>query len=292
MSRRLTAFRAVIGRELVTVVRTRAYLALTVGFGLAVLAAAWLSGGAGYATLALALVTPLELLVPVLVAAGAYRTILGDRERGELAVFRTYPLSGWTYVAGAYAGRATVIVAATLAPLVAVFLAVPLVAGSSGTFLAQHGGLDSPVLFVRFVVLTALYAAAATGLVVALSAVVRGTSRGLAAALGLVVVLAVGTDLAVVMGLATGVVERGALPAVLALSPASAYRGLVLRFVVDPAVTGSVGSVPPALALVGLIVPPTLALSLGAWLLDRRGGVETTETVEPTDRPSAVESSD
>ncbi|MEF8819938.1 MAG: ABC transporter permease subunit [Haloferacaceae archaeon] len=243
------AFRATVRRELRTVARSGGALALAGAVGSALVGLAWASTSTAYATTVLSLLTPVELLVPALTAALCYRSVLGDRERGELALVRTYPVRLRTYLAGVYVGRATAVVVASVVPLL-VAAAVPALRGPESAFLATHGGLDSPVLFARFVVLTALFAATITAVVVALSAVARTVRRGVALAAALVVVVVVGLDLAVVAGLATGLLPEEALAAALVVGPNGAYRSLVLQTVVAPVVTSPVraGATLPALA--------------------------------------------
>jgi ABC-2 type transport system permease protein len=258
------ALRALVRRELRTVTRTRGHLALAVGFCLAVLGLVWTSESTGYVTAVLALLTPLEVLLPALTAAFVYRAVLGDRERGELALVRTYPVRARTYVAGVFVGRATALLGAVLAPLL---LALVLVAflGAQDTFLATHGGLDSPALFARFIALTALFVAVLTAVFTALSAIVRTVRRGIALAVALVVVLVVGLDLALVAGLATEFLPEGALSLLLVLGPNGAYRSLVLQTAVAPVVTGPVQAGAPVPALLGLLAWGTGALLVAVF---------------------------
>lgn len=264
----LGALRAVVRRELRTVTRTRVHLLLSGGFALAVIGLVWLSGATGFVPAVLSLLTPLEVLLPVLTAAFVYRSILGDRERGELALVRTYPAPIRTYVAGVYLGRATALLGTLLVPLLFVLVMIALTSVDA-TFIVQHSGLDSPTLFVRFAVLTALFVAVLTAIFTALSAVVRVVRRGVALAVALVVVLVVGLDLAIVAGLATEILPESALPVVLTLTPNGAYRSLVLETVVAPVVTSPVQAGAPLPALLGLLawaagslVVGTLAIAL------------------------------
>ncbi|MFC6730499.1 ABC transporter permease, partial [Natronoarchaeum mannanilyticum] len=116
---------AVFERELGTLARNRLYPLLAVGFAALIVAIALGSDVSGYVPLVATLLTPIELLVPVLVAAMGYRSILGDRERGELDVLRTYPATREEYVVGVFLGRLVAITATVVAPLLAVGVAVP-----------------------------------------------------------------------------------------------------------------------------------------------------------------------
>lgn len=247
---------AVAGRELTTVVRTRAYVALAVGFAAVVAVLAWTADSGGYAPLALDLLAPVEVLVPALALAFGYRAILGDRERGELDAVRTYPVSRPIFVLGAYLGRSAAVLVAVLVPLFAVASFVPLTGGVESGFLASHPGLDSPVLYLRFVALTAAFALTVTAAALAVSATASTTRAGVAVAAAVGVALAVGFDAGIVAGVAGGVVSDGALQWLLALSPNSAFRGLVLETAV-----GGLASDAPAAS------PAASVVGLGAWLV-------------------------
>lgn len=244
-------FLAVFERELGTLRRTRSVRVLGMGFLVLTVGGALMSGAGGFVPLALALVTPLELLVPVLAAALGYRAILGDRERGELTLLRTYPVAPETFTLAVYAGRLVGLLVLVVPPLLLVGLLVPLLAPSPAS-LARTGGLDSPLFYLRFVVLTGLFAASILAPVVLLSALARNVRRGLVAAVVLVVTLAIGLDLAVVLGLAGGAFGAAELPWLLALSPASAYRGLVLTLVVGPVTTTGTRAAAPLASVAGL----------------------------------------
>lgn len=236
---------AVFQREVRTLVRSRELLVLAIGFAVAVFGIGLSSEASGFVPLALTLVTPLELLVPVLVAGFAYRSILEDRRRGELAILGTYPVTGFAYVGGVYAGQLAALLVTVGVPLLLVALAIPL--SGPETFLATYSGLDSPVLYLRFVVLTALYVGVVLSVMVAVSAVTASAKRAFAFALGLAVLLAVGLDLLALVGIGTGFSLEGSLLWVLSLSPNSAYRGLVMALVVNP-VLDSPTRAPPVLA--------------------------------------------
>ncbi|WP_276299777.1 ABC transporter permease [Halorussus lipolyticus] len=247
---------AVVGRELSTVVRTRAFLALAGGFALVVAVLAWTADPIGYVPLVLDLLTPVEVLVPALALAFGYRSVLGDEERGELDVIRTYPVSRATFVLGVYLGRAAALLVAVVAPLLAVALLVPAFGGVGTQVIASHAATDSPLVYLRFVALTSLFALVLMAAALAVSTTAGTTRSGLVVAIALGVALVVGFDASIVAGLAGGVVPEGGLDVVLALSPNSAFRGLVLEIVV-----GGVASGAPAAS------PTASVLGLLAWLV-------------------------
>lgn len=245
-------FLAVVERELTTTVRTRSVLALAVGFAVVVVGLGWVGGTVGYVPAVLNLLTPTELLVPVLALAFGFRAVLGDAERGELDVLRTYPVERTEYVLGVYVGRATALVVVLLVPYLLVGLLVAVAGGAGTSVVASHAGADSVLLYVRFVVLTVLLGLVALAVALAISAAAAGARSAVALAVGAALVLGVGFDLAIVGGLGGGYVSEGAVRWLLALSPTGAFRGLVLRTVLDPVLSGASGSGLPD--LVGLVL--------------------------------------
>lgn len=259
---------AVVDRELSTVWRTRAYLGLALGFVVVVNALAWTGSAASYATLSLDLLVAVQVLVPVLAAGLGYRAVLADAVSGELEVLRSFPVDRAEYVLGVYLGRLAAVLVVVLVALLSAALVVPLGGRSTSTFLAGHAVGGSFAVHLRFVVLTALFAAVALAAVVAVSALARSVRGALAVAVVLVVLFGVGLDVALVAGLATGVVPPDGLPALLALSPTSAFRGLVLDLVVSAATTETLRTGSRVLNLLGLLAWLGGALAVagyGVW---------------------------
>ncbi|MEY7851111.1 ABC transporter permease [Natrarchaeobius sp. A-rgal3] len=254
--------RRVMGRELRTVARTRTFAALGVAFAAILIATAWVGGGvrAGFVPAVVDLLTPLELLVPVVTVAFGYRAIVGDRERGELDVLTTYPVTARELVLGIYAGRAVGVLVVVVVPLLLVGAAGFVVQTDPTGRYASHVGADSPILFARFVVLTALFALVVLAVVLAMSALVDGARSALALALGGLVVLLVGLDLAIAYGFASNYVGDGSLVYTLAISPLSAYRGLVFETVVLTAAGTGPQAASPIASLFGLVVWAVVSL--------------------------------
>lgn len=258
-------------REFRTALRNRSLLALAGVFVAVVVGFAWTSGPAGYLPLALDLLTPVELLVPALAFAVAYRSVLEDRRNGELAIVRTYPVSRSTYVVGVYLGRAACLLPVVLVALGLAGVLVPVLGGAQSEVLATHRGIDSTVVYVRFVVLTGVYSLVALAVGVAISAVARSGRSAAGAAVGGFLLLTVGIDLGIVGGLATGLFGERALGLVLSVSPTSAYRGLVLGSVLDLATTAGVRTANPVASLLGLfawLVGALAAGTLAVWSED------------------------
>ncbi|MEF8773689.1 MAG: ABC transporter permease subunit [Halobacteriales archaeon] len=223
-----TRVRAVLDREFAAAVRNRGLQVFALAYVVVVAGLALSGGTPSYLGVVLDLLAPAQLLVAVLAVGFGYGAAPSEAER---AVIRTYPLSRTTYVLGAYVGRLVPVVAVALAPLFAAGVAAALTGGAESTFLASHAGTDSPLLLVRFAVLTAVYAAVVLAAVVGLSAVSARRRSAMALSAGLVVLVAVGLDLAAIGLLGGGVLPPAAMPVAVAASPASAFRGLVLATV-------------------------------------------------------------
>jgi ABC-2 type transport system permease protein len=252
---------AVVERELRTLARNRSLLAVAAVF-VAVVAgfggAATGSAG-GYVSLTIDLLVPVELLVPVLAFAFVYRSVRGDDERGELDVLRTYPLSRVDYVVGVFLGRTAVLVAVVLVATAVAGAVAALGAERPVSFLATHRAGDTPIVYVRFVVIAVGYTFVVSALALVVSTAARTTREALGAAAALLLVVAVGLDLLVVGLLSGGVVAPETLGPLLAVSPASAFRGLVAELALAPALAESppVPAASPLASAVGL---------LGWWL--------------------------
>lgn len=263
----LAAVREVVEREFLTVLRTRAYWVLAAGTVALVAGLTWLGEPSGYLPLVLDLTTPLEAIVPVVAFAFGYRAILGDRERGELETLRTYPISAVEYVLGVYLGRAVAVLGVLVTALGFAGLLAALAGGGDPRTLAAHATADTPVVFLRLIVLVAAFALVALAVAVAVSAVARSVRAAIALGVAALVVLVVGLDLGIVLGLAGGV-DEGAVQWLLAASPNSAYRGLVLETVVQPVTATGVRTAAPVASALGLaawLVGALLAATLTVW---------------------------
>lgn len=245
---------ATFEREFRTVVRTRVYAVVALGFALSVLTLAIVGGVSSYVGVVLDLVVPLEVLVPVLSAAFGYRALLADERSGELPIVRTFPLGRTTYVAGILLARAVAVVVAVLVPLLVLTVTTPLLTGGSSRYLLRQTTYDGPVLFVRFTLLTLVASVVFLAAVLAVSAVARRTRSAIALVTVLLVALTVGLDLLIVSGYALSLFSPETLPWLLPLSPASAYRGLVYGLVIDPATAASLQAGSTLLNAGGLLV--------------------------------------
>lgn len=263
---------AVAQRAFDTTIRSRALLAVAAGYAFVVLVIAWMTRGSGYLSLSLSVLTPLEVLVPVVAFAVGYRSILDDRVRGELAVFRTYPLTARSYVIGVFLGRLATVLAVVVVPLLIAGGSVVAFREESISVLATHATADSPLVYLRMVALTAAFAPVALAVAIAVSAIARTTRNAIVLAVGGVVVLVVGLDIGFVAGLAGGIVPPDTLSTLSGLSPLSAYRGLVLEVAIGPVAGDAIaGGVDPLPALLGLVIWTAGALAVAIRSAFRSG---------------------
>jgi ABC-type transport system involved in multi-copper enzyme maturation permease subunit len=267
-------FVTLLGRELRGGTRNKSYLVLALSVAAVAFGAAIAGSGpeVGYVPTIVDLLVPVEVLVPAVAFVAGYRAIVDDARRGELTVLATYPVPAWMYVGAVYLGRLAVVLGVVLLPLGLVGVYVAVTASPDTTVFATHQGIDSPVLFVRFLALTG--ALAATTLAVALAVSAFAASRRRAIILGLVglVVVVAGADLALFGSLSAGVVDEGILEVVLAVSPTSAYRGLVFETVVSVAFDGETGYVAPGAAVAGLLLWTAGSLAVATVGVTRDGG--------------------
>jgi ABC-type transport system involved in multi-copper enzyme maturation permease subunit len=250
------AFLAVLGRELLGARRNRTYLLLAGGVTAVVFGVALTGTGVetGYVPTVVDLLLPAEVLVPAVAFAVGYRSVVDDSERGELTVFRTYPLPAPTYVGGVYVGRLVALLGVVLLPLVLLGVYVAATASPETTVFATHRGIDSPVLYLRFLALTAVLAGTALAVAVAASALSGSRRRAIVFGLLALVVVVAGADLTLLGSLGSGLVGEGGLATILAASPTSAYRGLVFETVLSVAFENSSGFVAPGIAVGGLFL--------------------------------------
>lgn len=272
MTGALAQFTALVGRELRTVARTRIYALLAIGFAGLLLALTAGGGGAqtGYLLAVVDLLLPLELLVPLAAVAIGYRSVVDDLERGELAVLETYNVPAWVYVAAIYVGRAALLSAVLAGSLLVSGLVIAFAAAPDTTVYATHSGVDSPILWGRFLVLTVLFGLVMEALVVLLSVVARSVRAAIVLATGGVLLAAAGGDALIVLGLADGWLAESDLLAALAVAPNSAYRGLVFETVIGVASATESGSAAPLWSLLGLVGWLVGSLAAATLLVSRR----------------------
>jgi len=250
----LDGFWAVFAREVRGAARSRTYLLLALALALVVFGLAEAGNGpsAGYVPTVVDVLLVVEVLVPAVAFAVGYRSITDDAVRGTLDVLATYPLPSWAYVAGVYAGRAVALLSVVSAPILILGIVVAVSAGPETTVFASHRGVDSPLLFVRFMALTATFALTALAIAIAISALADSRRRAILLALVGLLVVVVGADVTVLRALTGGLADAD--PGILlGLSPASAYRGLVFETVLYVAFSERAGFVSVPVAVAGLL---------------------------------------
>ncbi len=190
------------------------------------------------------------VLVPLIALLLAFDAIVGEDERGTLLLLLAYPVARWQIVAGKFLGQLAILAFAVAAGF---GLAAATVAGDGlawGPFLALVG--SSILLGAAFL---------AVGL--AVSAVVRqrATAAGVAVAVWLLLVVVV--DLALLAALTAWDLPPPVFRALLAASPADAFRLLNLAgFAAVRELSGLAG-----LADEAAIAPAVLVASLAAWVV-------------------------
>ncbi|WP_435075820.1 copper ABC transporter permease [Halorubrum sp. HHNYT27] len=254
MSGRLSRFGTVFRRELATVGRTPEYGVLAVGLLVVLggLLAAGGGGATGFVPAVVDLLLPTEALVPLAAVVLGYRALLTDVASGELAVIRTYPVRVGEYVAGVLLARLVALVAAVGVPYAVIGAVVWLTAAPDTGIFATHAGVDSPLLYVRFLAFVLLLGAAYVSLAAAVSAF--AASRRGAFALGTLALAAgvLGGDLVLLRSLGAGA-SPSTIPASLALTPNGAFRGLVFEHVIGVAFAPEDGLVSTARAVGSLV---------------------------------------
>ncbi|OYR56790.1 copper ABC transporter permease [Halorubrum halodurans] len=270
--RRVGAVATVFRRELATVLRTPGYGVLAVGL-LALLGGTLAVGGGGDtgfvpAVVDLLLVT--EVVVPLVAFVVGYRALLVDAESGELAVIRTYPVSVAGYVVGVVLARALAFLAIVVGPYALIGGVVWATAAPDTGIFATHSGVDSPLLYLRFLGLLVPFGAAYLAVATAVSAVASSRRGAVAIAVLALVAGVLGGDLAVLRSLASGA-DASAIPGLLASTPNGAFRGLVFETVVGVAFAPEGGFVAVRRAAVSLVAwtvggvgVSTAALAYGA----------------------------
>lgn len=253
----------VFRRELATVARTPGYAVLAIGLAVALFGLVAVGGGGatGFVPAIVDLLLPIEALVPAVAVVLGYRALLADAATGEFAVLRTYPVSVASYVVGVLLARFVALAVVVGGPVALVGVYVGLTAAPDTGIFATHAGVDSPLLYVRFLAFVLLLGASYLSVAAAVSAV--ASSRRSAIALGALVLGGgvLGGDLALLESLSGGT-AAAAIPDLLALTPNGAFRGLVFEHVIGVAFAPESDFVPTGRALVSLV----------SWTLIGAGG--------------------
>ncbi len=264
-----SVFASFVRREINTAILTGSFVALALTVFTVIIGITLVGSGfsAGYVTTVIELLTPLQLLVPVVAFVLGFNAILSDRRSGELDVLQTYPVSAWQVVLGVYLGRALGMVIAIGGPLVLLFIPIATTDTPRLPMYASHTGADTPILYLRLIVLTLLFALVMLAVAVALSALVSSARTAvLGVGVGLILIL-FGLDLALSAGFSIGFISDSRLLSSLALSPVSAFRGLVLELALTVTEGTGPDTASPVASLIGLFVWGGGSLAVAAWVL-------------------------
>lgn len=263
----MAVIQALVRRELRTAVVTPAIVVLGMITAVVVLGLTVVGGGyrAGYVAVIIELLVPLQLLVPVVAFALGYSAVWGDKRRGGLDVLATYPVKPWQFIAATFLGRGSALVAILSVPLSIVLLLTAVSGQPPLPMYASHTMGDSPVLFARMAMVTILFALVMLAIGIAVSSLVSTSSGALIGSALAVLVLAFGLDLAVMQGFSLGLLDS--LPTALAVSPLSAYRGLVLQTAVISATGTGPQAAAPLASLFGLLFWGVASLLVATRLL-------------------------
>ena len=235
MSRVSSPLLAVVARELQSVVGTPAGWAIAGGAGTAVLTIACLSAPMGYQATAIDLLVLLEVLVPAVGVALGYRAVLQDRLRGEWAIHRAIGVAPRTYVLGLLLGQTTAAGLIIGGSLSVASVVVALRRTRPIAFLASTPAVADPAAMLWLTGLTVAYTGVIAAIVMVLSSLVRRRRGAVLGAVVVVGLLVVGID-------AVAIVLPTPLPVLVAMSPGSAYRTLVLTVAVGLTPDAPVGA--------------------------------------------------
>ena len=200
------------------------------------------------------LVSLVIYLVPLIALMLGYDAVVGERERGSLALLMSMPMTRFELLAGKYLGLAAALAASTVAGfgVVGVLVAIHSGAGALGHYVGfMLSALALGLAFLSISVLVSVIAASRVG------------ASGMAIVSWFAFVLVY--DLALLALLVTfgGRLAAGTVPVLMLLNPADAFRMVNIFGFADVArLYGLAAMVPPALAS-----PFVQGGALAAWIL-------------------------
>lgn len=216
----------IAGREIRDALRNRWVVAATLVLGAFALTLAFLGsapvGTVGASALAVTVVSLSSLtifLIPLIALLLSYDAVLGEIDRGTMALLLTYPVARWQVILGKFLGHVATLTFATLVGYGAAGVAL----WASGESSAPHAWQAFAGMIASSVLLGASFVA--IGYLVNTLVGDRGTAAGVAVGIWLVFVLVY--DMALLGGL---VADQGrhitpvVLNWLLLLNPADAYR--------------------------------------------------------------------
>jgi Cu-processing system permease protein len=262
----IRAVTAIAAKELREGLRNRWILAATALLGALALALAFLGGAPSGATeadpLAVMVVSLSSLtifLIPLIALLLSHDAIVGEAERGTLALLLSHPVARSSVVLGKFLGHLAILAFATV---VGYGLAAAALLAAGDAALAGAGAAAFASMLGSSVLLGAAFLA--LGYLVSAASRARGAAAGVALGVWLLFVLVY--DMALLGALVAdegGIVTPAALDALLLLNPADAYR--LFNLAGSEAARGFSGL--PGLAEDTRLTRPALLAALLAWTL-------------------------
>lgn len=197
-------------------------------------------------------------LIPLIALLLAYDAVVGEVDRGTMALLLTYPVSRWEVMLGKFAGHVAILAIATLIGYGIAGVALEAVNG--------EGDTDAWQAFASMIGTSVLLGAAFVSIGYLISAAVRdrGTAGGIAIGVWLVFVLIYDMAILGILVADQGrILTAGRLNLLLMLNPADAYRLLNLTgFANVSRFSGMAG-----IASQANLAPSVLIATLVAWVL-------------------------
>ncbi len=254
----------IAGKEVRDGLRNRWVAAATLLLAALALALAFLGstpgGSVDAAPLAVTVVSLANLsifLMPLIALLLSFDSIVGEAERGTLALLLAYPLARWQLVVGKFVGHLGIIAFATIVGYGIAGLTISFATGDWD----WAGWAAFATLIGTSILLGGSFAAIA-GLV---SALVRERATAIGIAVGLWLVLVILFDVALLAVLAAdkgAIVDEGLLSAILMLNPADVFRLINLTAFDNVATFGGMVGLADAVA----VGPLALLAVLAAWI--------------------------
>jgi Cu-processing system permease protein len=196
-------------------------------------------------------------LVPLIALLLSHDAIVGDIDRGTMALLLSYPVARWQVMLGKFAGHVAILGFATGVGYGAAGVALSFAGGSTsdawGAFIAMIG--SSILLGAAFI---------AIGYLISTLVRDRGTAAGIALGVWLLFVLIYDMALIGVLVADQGrTVTSSMLSWLLLLNPADAYRMLNLTGTADVRIFSGMSGVAGQV----LLTPAALLSALSAWVL-------------------------
>ena len=261
MNLEIRSIATIAGREFQDRIRNRWTLAIASVFTVFALAIAYF-GAAQQGTVGLrgvdvtiaSLVSLVIYLVPLIALMLGYDAIVGERERGSLALLMSLPISRFELLLGKYAGLAAALTVSTLAGFAVVGVLLGMKFGALA--LLHYAGFMASAIalglaFLSLSVLISVVAATRIG----------ASGMAIVSWFGLVLVYDL-VLLALLVALA-GILPSGVVPALLLANPADAFRMVNIFGFADVARLYGLAAVVPR----SLASPVVQATALVAWIL-------------------------